>query len=239
MDSDAQPRSGAPVLVLLPGMDGTGRFLTSFVDALGPAQRTIVVDYPPDEPLGYAELEFIARARLPRDEPFVLLGESFSGPIAVRIAASPPPALRGLVLCCSFLRNPRPWLAPIARVLSLMPYRRPPVWLLDHLLLGAYSTPRLVQLLKEAMASMPPEVIDARLEAILDVDVMPEFSQLELPLLYLRASEDWAVPRAASRLMTMLQPKMRIATIAAPHFLLQTVPETAARKIARFLRDLP
>ena len=88
-------------------MDGTGIELADFVAALAPELEAIVVTYPNDRPMDYAGHEVVARASLPIDRPFVLLGESYSGPIAISIAASAPPGLIGLVLCCSFARNPR------------------------------------------------------------------------------------------------------------------------------------
>jgi pimeloyl-ACP methyl ester carboxylesterase len=96
-------------LVLLPGMDGTGQLFDDLVAALGPGVETVVVSYPPDPALDYAQLEIIARSNLPPYQPFVLLGESFSGPIAVSIAASAPQNLRGLILCCSLsgIHGPR------------------------------------------------------------------------------------------------------------------------------------
>ena len=48
-------------LVLLPGMDGTGDLFAPLLSALSPALRTIVIRYPSDRPLGYAELEAHAR----------------------------------------------------------------------------------------------------------------------------------------------------------------------------------
>jgi thioesterase domain-containing protein len=76
-------------LVLLPGMDGTGELFAPFLAALGPDQAVVVVRYPTDRELGYAELEQVARAALPVDQPFILLGESFSGPVAIcRLAAA-------------------------------------------------------------------------------------------------------------------------------------------------------
>src|SRR5512143_111507 len=98
-------------LVLLPGLDGTGRLFGDFIAALGQDIDVIVASYPADTPLDYAELEPLVRAMLPTDRDYVLLGESFSGPLAISLAASAPPGLRGLVLCCSVARSPLPALA--------------------------------------------------------------------------------------------------------------------------------
>ena len=76
-------------LVLLPGMDGTGDLFAPLLSALPPALRTIVVRYPCDRPLAMPNWRR-TRARAPQDQPFVLLGESFSGPIAAAIAARRP-----------------------------------------------------------------------------------------------------------------------------------------------------
>ena len=82
-----------PKLVLLPGLDGTGKLFAEFLEALDLGSSAQVVPYPPDIPLGYDELETLVRAALPAHGPFIILGESFSGPLAIRIAARPPPAL--------------------------------------------------------------------------------------------------------------------------------------------------
>jgi hypothetical protein len=102
-------------LVLLPGLDGTGLLFEDFVAALGSDVDVVVARYPTDRPLDYANLEQIARSFIPPNIPFVLLGESFSGPIALSIAASSPPGLLGVIMCCSFARNPYPCLLPLVR----------------------------------------------------------------------------------------------------------------------------
>jgi pimeloyl-ACP methyl ester carboxylesterase len=136
-------RVSEPALVLLHGMDGTGALFAAFRHALGPGVRTIVVSYPPDEDLGYAGLEAVARLQLPQDEPFTLLAESFSGPIAISIAASRPAGLRGLILVCSFGRSPRPLLAPLRPLVRFLPIRSVPTGLLAWRTLGRFATPAL------------------------------------------------------------------------------------------------
>jgi pimeloyl-ACP methyl ester carboxylesterase len=69
---------------------------------------TLIITYPPNIPLSYTALESLVRESLPTDRPFVLLGESFSGPIAISLSARQLPQQVGLVLCSTFARNPRP-----------------------------------------------------------------------------------------------------------------------------------
>ena len=131
-----------PALVLLPGMDGTGLHFAPMLRALGDRLPCTVVRYP-DEPLEYAEYERIARAALPADRPFVLLGESFSGPIALSIAATKPRGLAGYILCASFASCPRPLLRLLRPLLGLLPVHHTPGALTAHFLLGRFATPEL------------------------------------------------------------------------------------------------
>jgi pimeloyl-ACP methyl ester carboxylesterase len=104
-------------------MDGTGELFAPFVAALGAGFEVRTVRYPGDHCGGYRELEEIARQAIPADRPYILLGESFSGPIAISIAASAPGQLRGLVLCCTFARNPRPALAALKPFIGALPFK--------------------------------------------------------------------------------------------------------------------
>ncbi len=172
-------------VVIVPGMDGTGIELTDFVAALAPELEAIVVTYPNDRPMDYAGHEAVARTSLPIDRPFVLLGESYSGPIAISIAASAPPGLIGLVLCCSFARNPRPALSWLRRLVPFVPTRIPaglPCWFL----LGQFSTPRLENASAQVLAQIAPDAFRARLASIIDCDVTERLADVRVPVLYLR-----------------------------------------------------
>ena len=144
--------AGNAMIVLLPGMDGSGLLRADFIAALGPDIDAMVVTYPPDRLLGYSKLTALARAELPNDRPFVLLGESFSGPIAVALAASRPPGLRALVLVCSFVRSPVSVPAVLRRMVAAFPVHWVPVRLAAPMLLGKFATPRLRDLLDRAVA---------------------------------------------------------------------------------------
>ena len=166
-------------------MDGTGLELTDFVAALAPELEAIVVTYPNDRPMDYAGNEAVARTSLPIDRPFVLLGESYSGPIAISIAASAPPGLIGLVLCCSFARNPRPALSWLRRLVPFMPTRIHAA-LPDWFLLGQFSTPRLENSVAQVLPQIAPGVFRTRLTSIIDADVTARLADVRVPVLYLR-----------------------------------------------------
>ena len=191
---------------------------------------------PTDKPLGYAGLESIARRHLPSNRPFFLLGESFSGPIAVSIAASRPPGLLGVILCCSFARNPMPHLAAARPLVRFFPFGVVPVSWFSPLLLGRFSSPALHSTLAGAVASVVPAVLRERARAALTADVSALLSRIEVPILYLRASEDRVVSKSASDLIASQVPDTRVVDFTAPHLLLQVVPAAAASAVSAFMR---
>lgn len=225
-------------LVLLPGMDGTGQLFAPFVAALGREFNVKVVAYPTAAPLGYHELEAIARAVLPAEGPYVILGESFSGPIAVSLAASGSPGLKGLVLCCSFVSNPRPAFSGLRSFVAVLPLALAPVGLLGRLLMGRFRTNALQAALAKSMSQVSLSAIRARLQAVLSVNVSAKLRSVKVPVLYLRASRDGIVPASASALVAELCPGTRVVELEAPHFLLQAVPAKAAQEVSAFVREV-
>ncbi|MEJ0085562.1 MAG: alpha/beta hydrolase [Pseudomonadota bacterium] len=223
-------------LVLLPGLDGTGELFAPFIDALAgfPAQ---VVAYPPDRVMSYAEYAAHARAQLPRDEDFVLLAESFSGPIGIAIAASAPSNLKALILCVTFASNPLPVFGIFSRLIGALPPARLPPQLAAPWLYAGRASPELRRVHTEAMAQVAPKVVNARVAAILKVDHRMLLQKVAVPLLYLRATRDRLIPRSACRAIQRLRPDMEIAEIEAPHFLLQTEPQRCVAAIMNFLRS--
>ena len=93
-------------LVLLPGMDGTGELFAGFLKALPEWIHPEVVGYPRREHLSLTDLLLTVRSALPKSEPFVILAESFSTPIAIRHAAEAPPNFKALIICAGFIESP-------------------------------------------------------------------------------------------------------------------------------------
>jgi pimeloyl-ACP methyl ester carboxylesterase len=224
-------------LVLLPGMDGTGLLFADFISALGPEFEARVITYPDDPSLGYNELEEIVRSFLPQDRPFAVLAESFSGPIAISIAASEPPGLFGLVLCCSFARNPRPLFAPAEILLKFFPVKLVPMAVLNKYLLGRWTSTRLRSALRGALAKVSSNTLRARAKAVTTTDVSAKLRQLRIPVLYLRATDDLLVTRTARGHILQTAPHVQVAELEGPHLLLQTSPSPAAATVGNFLRS--
>ena len=225
-------------VVVLPGLDGTAALLEEFCSALsGLGVSTHSIAYPLDEPLGYSELEQFVRALLPPSDPFVLLGESFSGPLAVRVAANPPPNLAGLVLSTTFAKAPVRGLSPLAPFVRLAP-ARPPLPLLSWALLGPWSTPALQAHLSAALRSVQPAVLRTRAAAALRADVSPALASIRIPALQLVASQDRLLAASAAEQLAAGLPKCQSITLPGPHLLLQTATQQAAQAVAAFALGL-
>ncbi len=227
-----------PTLVLLPGMDGTGELFAPFLEALGDQFKTQVVRYPTDQELGYEELLTLARSALPIDEPYVVLGESFSGPIAISLAAEASPLLRGVVLCCTFARNPHPAFSPFKNLLALVPFHWSPSIALSWALLGSFGSAALRGSIAGAVRRVAPRVLRARLRSVASVDVSDMLATVTVPCLYLRASQDRLVPASASVHIQCVLPPVSMVQINAPHCLLQAAPAEAARIVSLFVREV-
>lgn len=220
-------------LVLLPGMDGTGRLFEPLLASLPPSLPATAVAYPPDLPLGYDGLLSVVEAAT-GDGPFVVVGESFSGPLALMLASRRPVGLRGVVLCTSFVRFPlavperwrgvvRPWV-----------FRFQPLWLLSWVLLGRHGFGRLGRLLREAVRSVSPAVLAARAAAVVGVDVTAELRGCPVPLLYLRAAGDRVVRLGCWEAVRAVRPDAEVAVLPGPHLVLQVSPAESASVLAAF-----
>jgi len=205
--------------IVLPGLDGTGLLLDAFRAPAPAGCSCEVITYPRDRVLGYGELVELVAERLP-DEPFLLIGESFSGPIAVRIAARRPHHLRALVLASSFVTPPRPrWLRVFARAAL---FRLPvPERALAHFMLAPFATPARVRAFADTLREVAPDVLARRLREVLRVDVTSALSSVDVPMISLRGRHDRLVsPRALAALPNAVD-------LDAPHAILQVAPEAA------------
>jgi pimeloyl-ACP methyl ester carboxylesterase len=227
-------------VILLPGLHGSGALFAPFVAAAPAWAEPVAVDYPNDLPADYAAIGRYAEGFIDFSRPFLLVGESFSGPAALHIAAAQPERLLGMVLSASFIINPRPLLASLIsreraeKLLSLTM----PAGLLQWLLLGKNADPMLVKQTATAVASAGPAVLAARLDLIARADLHEVLSRCRAPLLYFRAAHDRLVTEKSAREVAHCYPKTKMVTVEAGHFLLQTCPQQCWREMERFLNKL-
>jgi pimeloyl-[acyl-carrier protein] methyl ester esterase len=218
-------------LIMLPGLDGAGLAFGPLVELLPPS----IVTYPRDRVMGYQELLPLVTGMLPND-PFVLLGESFSSPLAITIAASRPRGLRGLILSSAFARNPLwlapNWLAPLAHPLVFRlynPYIRFKAWWRGS---GPHSAARLA-----AVSGLRPQVVANRARSALRVNVMQQLSSCPVPVMYIRGERDRLVHRRNLEEMSECLPSMCVVRLDGGHCVLRSQAALAAAAIVEFIAD--
>jgi pimeloyl-ACP methyl ester carboxylesterase len=227
-------------ILLLPGMDGTGKLLLDFSHALPKQMRRVIPIYLADRFLSYADLAGLVRSFCEDSEPFVLMAESFSTPLAIQVAAERPKNLKALILCAGFaespVRGPARWLGwVLAPVLMRIP-------LLDSTirsrLAGEDATEELMAAGRKAIASVQPHVLAGRLRAALTCDVRSTLERINVPILYLQAQHDRLVGSRCFAQIRRLRPDIQTRVIDGPHFLLQRYLEEAARIVTEFIGSL-
>jgi len=224
-------------LVVLPGLDGTATLHAQFAEVVSSAfAKVTVVAYPRDAFLDYPALTQLVLSHLPADASFVLLGESFSGPIALAIAANPPRNLVGLVLSTTFARSPVPFAGLLSALAELVPVRMAPQALISWLLLGRWSTVQNKSALRNALLAVDADVLRRRAQATLRIDATHCLRNIGIPTLYLRATRDRLLLRTAERRVVDSIFDIEAADIAGPHLLLQTAPEASAGAIIDWAR---
>lgn len=233
--------SSVPTLVLLPGLDGTGELFAPFLRVARQRFPVQMLRYDHGRDQSAAGLARALLPELPDDREFALVAESFGSPIALRLAASAPPGLSAVVLVNGFARTPvslglaafaQPLGWSLARGLS-----RSPDWVLRRYLLDDAAPPALVAAVRQALRSVPPATLHARLSGLAVCDETESYLRCTAPMFYLRSTEDRLLGGGALAQLEYLRPGLCVESIAAPHLLLQRAPEAALAALARLLLD--
>lgn len=224
-------------LVLLPGMDGTGELFFPLTRALETHIPTKIVRYP-NRPLDYSEHEAFVREQLPRDGAFVVLGESFSGPIAISLAADPPQGMIGYVMCVSFVTCPRAALEVLRPLIPLTFLNRVPRFVAQYSLMDGRGSAELLDAHQRALREVSNATLRARLKAISHIDVRERLKQVNLPGLYLRGTRDRVVPERCARQFMESARNARIIDIEGPHQLVQVNPTASAVALREFIQQV-
>jgi pimeloyl-[acyl-carrier protein] methyl ester esterase len=225
-------------LVLLPGLDGTGVLFRPLLAALPSTLTPVVIGYPTRERLGYSELHKLVVGKLPKNDPYVIVGESFGGPLSLRIAAESPRGLRGVILAGSFVS------CPFAAVPQWMehlvhpwPFQAFPWFIKLKSRLGIYETSEHSSLSMEAISQVAPTVFAHRIREIIRVDVANELKACTVPIMYLQGQRDMIVSSANLRRILALKPTVHVVSIRSSHMILKTQPVAAAHAISEFVQN--
>jgi pimeloyl-ACP methyl ester carboxylesterase len=215
-------------------MDGTDIFFRPLRAALPSWIEPRCLQYPVSGGNDYPDLLPLVREACRASDDFFVLGWSFSGPLALMMAAEAPPGLRGVILCASFISVPWPVIrvlrgAATASVARLFPFVSEVLARVSGYTSDAFRRDRA-----ECWARVPPSIFATRARAILGMERRPKLA-CHVPVLYIRGSADVVVPGWNARAVIRAIPTARVVTISGPHLALYTNPVAAADVIASFI----
>ncbi|MBE0577766.1 MAG: hypothetical protein IH613_17950 [Desulfuromonadales bacterium] len=225
-------------LLLLPGLDGTGLVFGPLLTHLPAEIETQLVHYPADQLMSLQEHVAFAKKQFPKKKPFVLLAESFSGPIGLQLLADPPDNLTGVIFVATFAHYPSPFFLDAGRLLpqGLLLKLFSSTLFSRFFCLGKASADA-VKLFRKALKSVKLNVLSHRLQILSELPPPPD-TTFSGPCLYIQASNDRLV---ASRAVAPLQrhlPQLQVEKIHGPHIILLAQPERGARLISGFIASL-
>ncbi|WP_337267475.1 alpha/beta fold hydrolase [Oryzifoliimicrobium ureilyticus] len=222
-------------IVILPGLDGTGQLLSEVRDVLAQRHPVSILDYPVTLHR-YLDIQHWVKARLP-DEDFILIAESFAGPLAVLLASEGLPALRGVVFVATFARPPARVPAFVADLLRILPIGSG--WLValaQPLVMGRWSRPAFTETFRQALRLVPKATLAGRLKAVLEIDVRQPLQHRALPSIYLLPTRDRLV--SAKLVKDFNLSPDHVFPVEGPHFLLQARPKECAAITCAFAARL-
>ncbi len=224
-------------LVLLPAFDGTGAMFGPFVEQLGDAFDALPIAYPEAGPQDYRTLAEHIEQRLAGDGDYIVLGESFAGPLAYRLATGGSSACRGAIFVATYLTNPSP---AMLKVLTALPARlasafvsRP--FVIRSLTLSRRADRAVARAIAANFGSVDPHAIRQRLRTINGLGDPPQ-REVPVPCLYLQATDDKLVPAARLGDFERLCPDLEVHRVEGGHFVVQENPRACARLVLEKFR---
>ncbi len=208
-------------LILLPGMDGTGILFQPFLKSLPQDISTRVIHYPCDKELSYKKLVSFVQKQLPKDIEFILLAESFSGPIAYKLANNKK--LKAIIFVASFIQPPNKLLAllKILPVSFFIPKQLPDVLL--KFLLGPLASKEIYKLVNKSLLKVKSHVLAFRLKEM--EKLSKNNTEIINKSIYIQAISDNLVSAEHAVIIKQVSKESKIYKVEGSHFVLQVNPE--------------
>jgi len=210
-------------VLLIPGMDGTGKLFSPLLDELPNGLDTQVVclnDLITQNPIEQA-LEI---ASLIGSEEVIILSESYSGYIAYHLSLLPNLNIKHVIFAASFLENPT-WLSRLNKLLPLNLVRSDviPDIALSSVLFAQRNNKKLVNLFSSSLKLINNSTLRHRLKVIANL-VRPSDS-LSVPCTYVQASNDYLVSNKSVDVFKELCININVVKANGGHFIVQSNPQ--------------
>jgi pimeloyl-ACP methyl ester carboxylesterase len=209
-------------VLLIPGMDGTGKLFSPLLDELPSVVDIQVIclnDLITQNPIEQA-LEI---ASLIGSEEVIILSESYSGYIAYHLSLLPNLNIKHVIFAASFLENPT-WLSRLNKLLPLNLVRSGliPDMALSSVLFAQRNNNKLVNLFNSSLKLINNSTLRYRLKVIANL-VRPSES-LSVPCTYVQASNDYLVSNKSVDVFKELCININVVKANGGHFIVQSNP---------------
>ncbi len=232
--------SNRPLFLYLPGMDGTGRLLTTQSQKLASCFSLRCLSIPANdmsdwEQLTHTVIKLIENELAARgEERLYICGESFGGCIGIKIAEAKPELIEKLILvnpASAFNEQPiLSWGIPVIRHLPEWLHRSSAVALLPFLADVSRMEKQERKALLKAMKSIPPEVVSWRL-FMLQQFMVSASSLASFP------REVLAIASRADRLLPSVREAEKLVSFF-PKGMMEVLPESGHARLLEKNTDL-
>ncbi|MGK2857331.1 MAG: alpha/beta fold hydrolase [Thermoanaerobaculia bacterium] len=204
-------RDARRTLVCIPGFSASGRSFARLAP-LATSWDIRMVSGPLDQPYPEDPLESLAEVveeYASRFEHPVLLGTSFGGLVAIRVALRMGRAISGLVLTAAFANGTRLGTLPfMRRLIPVLQLAAAPLAPITARVVGGLDIdPEGCTAIIEDTLAMSAEERTRRLRAIFATNLLPRLGEIESPALVIHGRADLLVPRERAREMVRALPQ--------------------------------
>lgn len=224
-------------IVLLPGLNGTAGLFDPLLSVATNEYELMVISYPTHQVKSYEELtEYVLEEIGSIKGRFVVVGESFSGPIATLLSAQSINRLIGTILVATFTSAPYFTFARYLPWKLIFKVAKGFYWL--RIKFSDTKNPSILKAVSIELQKVSPVVLAARTRAALSIDVSKELQKSKVPMVYFSAKYDVVVPKWNLKKILNIKPDINVVTFNTNHFLLQSVPQQAWEAIDKFIKKI-
>ncbi|MGL4667619.1 MAG: alpha/beta fold hydrolase [Saezia sp.] len=235
-----------PTILMLPGLSGTSTLMQWLAPYLEERYQLVLAELPVS--ISHKDQTYDILCNHIEDTYFNqltssqcwVLGESFSGPLAIMLAKRHPKKISGVILAATFITCPNQLAKKLQKLLfALLPIHFGREKMGALFLAGTdlfQASPIIKRELSLALSATPTQTLIERLSTVITCDLRPLFP-LAQPALYLQAKRDWIVQNQALKTIQIAQPNLKSICLDAPHLILQFKPQESASAIEQFILE--
>ncbi len=218
-------------LVLMPGLDGTGKLFAPIIPLLEAHFDLTIMTYPDLD--SFSDYVDCALSQLPDTPGYSLVAESFSGPVALAAMAQRQDQVGPSVLSATFARSPLSTLSDMARHVpdSMFSIGALSDFCLDVSAVDNDDFSETQPLPLNVTEQIDGVVLKHRISVLSRIDVSALLPDIQIPILCLRAARDRIVSEQHAQMLQQYLPNVIRGDIDGPHLLLQTRPQRCAELI--------